>query len=100
MQPLSSTTFFFPAVITVSCRTEYVSLNWVKLRVWELVQYDAILVVDLDVTFLGRIDHIMNLPTDFAAVLDEARGWNWTPERCKFCLDQNNNPAVCKMHAY
>lgn len=47
------------------------SLNWVKLRAWELEEFDAVLLVDSDLTVLGDLSHIFTLPTAFAAVPDQ-----------------------------
>lgn len=47
------------------------SLNWIKLRAWELTEWDAVLLVDSDVTLLGDLSHLFTLPTPFAAVPDQ-----------------------------
>ena len=47
------------------------SKNWLKIRAWELDQYDAILLVDSDVAFAGDVQEVFDLPTPFAAVLDQ-----------------------------
>eukprot|EP00891_Asterochloris_glomerata_P007498 jgi/Astpho2/7498/Aster-x0323 len=49
------------------------TLNWLKLRAWELQEWDAIVLLDADVTVLGDLTHIFRLPTDFAAVLDNGK---------------------------
>ena len=49
------------------------TLNWLKLRAWELQEWDAIVLLDADVTVLGDLTHIFSLPTDFAAVLDNGK---------------------------
>lgn len=51
-------------------------LNWVKIRVWEQVQWDGIIMIDVDVTVLGDLTHLFKLPTDFAAVPDNGKVWN------------------------
>ena len=51
-------------------------LNWVKIRVWEQVQWDGVIMIDVDVTVLGDLTHIFKLPTDFAAVPDNGKVWN------------------------
>lgn len=51
-------------------------LNWVKLRAWEQVQWDGIIMIDVDVTVLGDLTHLFHLPTDFAAVPDNGKVWN------------------------
>lgn len=51
-------------------------LNWVKIRVWELEQWDGIIMIDVDVTVLGDLTHLFHLPTDFAAVPDNGKIWN------------------------
>lgn len=48
-------------------------LNWVKIRVWEQVQWDGIIMIDVDVTVLGDLTHLFHLPTDFAAVPDNGK---------------------------
>ena len=52
------------------------TLNWVKIRVWEQVQWDGIIMIDVDVTVLGDLTHLFHLPTDFAAVPDNGKIWN------------------------
>jgi alpha-N-acetylglucosamine transferase len=52
------------------------ALNWVKIRTWELEQWDAILMLDSDVTVLGDLTHLFQLPTDFAAVPDNGKAFN------------------------
>ena len=48
-------------------------MNWLKLRAWELQEWDAVVLLDADVTVLGDLTHIFSLPTDFAAVLDNGK---------------------------
>lgn len=57
-------------------------LNWVKIRVWEQEQWDAVIMIDVDVTVLGDLTHLFKLPTDFAAVPDNGKVWN----RYAFCI--------------
>ena len=59
--------------LLLSCRY---MLNWVKIRVWEQVQWDAVIMIDVDVTVLGDLTHLFKLPTDFAAVPDNGKIWN------------------------
>lgn len=59
--------------LLLSCRY---MLNWVKIRVWEQVQWDAVIMIDVDVTVLGDLTHLFKLPTDFAAVPDNGKVWN------------------------
>lgn len=47
------------------------ALNWVKIRAWEMVEYDALLVVDVDAVIVGNVMPLFSLPTHFATVLDE-----------------------------
>lgn len=49
------------------------ALNWIKLRAWELVQYNALLLVDADTVVVQNISSVFHLPTDFAVVLDQDR---------------------------
>ena len=41
-------------------------LNWVKLRVWEWEEYDALILLDLDAVVRGSLAHLFSLPTNFA----------------------------------
>lgn len=45
--------------------------NWLKVRAWELVDYDAVLLVDSDVAFARDLGEVFALPTAFAAILDQ-----------------------------
>lgn len=47
------------------------ALNWVKIRAWEMSQYDSILMVDADTVILGDVTHLFRIPTAFATVLDQ-----------------------------
>lgn len=51
---------------------ERYSGNWLKLRAFELEQYDAIVLLDTDTVVLDDISELFSLPTDFAACLDQA----------------------------
>jgi hypothetical protein len=42
------------------------SLNWIKLRAWELEQYSAIIMLDVDMSVKGQVTQLFSLPTDFA----------------------------------
>ena len=46
-------------------------LNWVKIRAWEMSDYDAILMIDADSVVVADVMHLFNLPTAFAAALDQ-----------------------------
>jgi len=50
--------------------------NWLKLRAWSLIQYDAVLLVDSDVAIVGDISPLFTLPTSFAAAPDQSRWLN------------------------
>lgn len=52
------------------------SWNWLKIRAFGLTQYDAILLVDSDAIVVGSLRPLFGLPTDFAAVWDQARWMN------------------------
>lgn len=52
------------------------SRNWLKIRAWSLVQFDGIIMMDSDMTVTGDLQHLFDLPTDFATVLDNARTLN------------------------
>ncbi|KAK9834828.1 hypothetical protein WJX81_001894 [Elliptochloris bilobata] len=41
-------------------------LNWVKLRAWELEEYDALILLDVDAVVRSDLTHLFSLPTDFA----------------------------------
>jgi hypothetical protein len=45
--------------------------NWFKIRAWSMTDYDSLLMIDGDTQILGDITHLFQLPTQFAAVLDE-----------------------------
>ena len=47
------------------------ALNWVKLRAWEMDEYDMILMIDTDTLVLGNINHLWKIPAHFATVLDQ-----------------------------
>ena len=42
------------------------ALNWMKIRAWAMTEYDAIIMLDCDVIVLSSLEHIFQLPTDFA----------------------------------
>jgi hypothetical protein len=46
--------------------------NWLKLRAFELTEYDAVILLDSDTVVLQDISELFHLPTDFAASLDQA----------------------------
>jgi lipopolysaccharide biosynthesis glycosyltransferase len=46
------------------------SKNWVKLRAWNMTEYDSLLMVDADTVILRDITHLFKLPASFATVLD------------------------------
>lgn len=41
-------------------------LNWMKLRAWELIEYDALIMLDVDTAVFRDLSHLFSLPTDFA----------------------------------
>ena len=47
------------------------ALNWVKLRAWEMDEYDAILMVDSDTLVLRDLSSLWSIPAHFATVLDQ-----------------------------
>lgn len=49
-------------------------LNWVKLRAWTLEEFDAVLLLDSDVTVVGNVTPVFTLPTAFAAVGEQDQG--------------------------
>lgn len=40
--------------------------NWFKLRIWGLIDFDAIIYLDLDTSVQGDLTHLFQLPTAFA----------------------------------
>ena len=52
-------------------RSKRFQLNWVKVRAWEMEQYDALLMIDSDTVVLENIQHLFKIPAHFASVLDE-----------------------------
>ena len=46
------------------------ALNWVKLRAWEMEEYDMILMIDGDSIVVDKLDPLWSLPAHFATVLD------------------------------
>lgn len=53
-------------------------LNWVKLRVWEWTEFDAVIMLDADTVVLGDLTHLFSLPTDFAwAPYQGHSGWKF-----------------------
>ena len=47
------------------------SLNWVKLRAWEMDEWDMILMIDGDTLVTGDVSPLFKLPAHFATVLDQ-----------------------------
>jgi len=45
--------------------------NWLKIRAFELTQYDAVLLVDADTVIVGNVSDLFFLPTRFAATADQ-----------------------------
>lgn len=58
------------AIIMGNHQTRY-ELSWVKLRAWELTDFDVVLLLDADVSIMGDISPLFTLPTHFAAVPDQ-----------------------------
>ena len=50
---------------------ERFALNWVKMRAWEMEEYDAILMIDGDTLVTDSLDSLWKIPAHFAAVLDQ-----------------------------
>lgn len=50
---------------------ERFSLNWVKLRAWEMDNYDMLLMIDADTIVIGDVSSVFTLPAHFATVLDQ-----------------------------
>lgn len=51
------------------------ALNWVKLRAWEMDEYDMILMIDTDTLVLKDVSHLFKLPIHFATVLDQDKNY-------------------------
>lgn len=47
------------------------SLNWVKLRAWEMDNWDMLLMIDADTLVIGDVTPLFKLPAHFATVLDQ-----------------------------
>jgi len=47
------------------------SLNWVKLRAWEMEDYDMLLMIDADMLVAGSLGSLFSLPFHFGTVLDQ-----------------------------
>ena len=52
--------------------TERFGKNWMKLRAWGLTQFDAVIMLDVDVIVNASLTHLFQLPTDFAWALVQA----------------------------
>ena len=97
--------------------------NWVKLRVWNMTDLDAIVMLDSDLVLQGDIRHLFSLPTDFAWVTDAGPGAAQThsggvvflrPCRAvaddmikvrmiavrKACASNNTRPRGMRLHKY
>lgn len=51
----------------VACRF---SKNWLKLRIWQLEEFDRVLVLDSDTVVTGDISRLFRLPGEFAMALN------------------------------
>ncbi|KAI3634763.1 hypothetical protein MIR68_007144 [Amoeboaphelidium protococcarum] len=58
--------------------------NFAKLRAWQLVKYDRIVVLDSDMLILQNVDHLFKSSAEFAAVL------NYESPFSKFQYQANN----------
>jgi len=47
------------------------SLNWVKLRAWEMDEWDMLLMIDADTLVIEDVSPLFKLPAHFATVLDQ-----------------------------
>ena len=47
------------------------SLNWVKLRAWEMDEWDMLLMIDADTLVIGDVTSLFKIPAHFATVLDQ-----------------------------
>ena len=63
--------FYWSDIQFVNKKSPRFALNWVRIRAWEMEQYESILLVDADTVILGDIRHLFALPTAFATVLDQ-----------------------------
>ena len=52
--------------------------NWVKMNAWNLTEFDSLILLDADTVVLGDLQHIFDLPTDFAwTYLNAPNGYAW-----------------------
>jgi hypothetical protein len=52
--------------------------NWVKLRAWDWVDYDALVLLDADTLVRGDLTHLFGLPAEFAwAGANGHGGYDW-----------------------
>jgi len=47
--------------------------NWMKIRAWDLTEWDALLLIDSDVAVVGQVTELFALPTNFAGVGDQTK---------------------------
>jgi len=50
-------------------------INWTKLRLWQLTDYERVIYLDGDMFILENIDHLFSLPTPFAVAADTDRAF-------------------------
>ena len=62
------------------------SLNWIKLRAWQWEEYDALVILDVDVLVRGDLTHLFHLPTHFAWTRNNGGdGWDFNKVRVCMC---------------
>ena len=53
------------------------SKNWFKLNAWNITEFTSIVLLDADTVVLQSLDHVLELPTDFAWSFQNAPDYNW-----------------------
>ena len=71
IEQLDVSVVYWKDIRYANTRSPRFELNWVKIRAWEMVEYDALLMVDADAVVVGDVSHLFSLPTAFAAALDQ-----------------------------
>lgn len=53
------------------------SKNWFKLNAWNITEFTSIVLLDADTVVLQSLNHVFELPTDFAWSFQNAPEYNW-----------------------
>eukprot|EP00877_Chromochloris_zofingiensis_P002761 jgi/Chrzof1/12486/Cz06g36010.t1 len=54
---------------------ERFALNWIKLQAWEMIDFNALIMLDTDMVVLEDLTHLFTLPTDFAWTTHQGPAW-------------------------